>query len=274
MSIIGICFRKNKIFQGLKFFVAKVGLYTFTRDTCHYFFAKDALRRRRLALKFYSQFINPGDIVFDIGANVGARTEVFLKLGAHVIAVEPNPKCVRDIERIYGCKSLFIEQCAIGNAEGTVELMIGDYSAISTTSPEWLKVAKKSPRFACHQWRETIKVPVRTLNSLVQAWGLPNFVKIDVEGSEAEVLQSLSQPIPCLSFEFNIEFISQACKCIENISLMENACFNVVLEESFEFCFTEWISNSQIIKWLVSDQNRSLLTYGDIYVRLLVGTAH
>jgi FkbM family methyltransferase len=224
-------------------------------------------------LKFYSQFINPGDIVFDIGANVGVRTDIFLKLGAHVIAVEPNPKCVRDIERIYGCKSLFIEQCAIGNAEGTVELMIGDHCELSTTSPEWLKVAKKSPRFACHQWRETIKVPVRTLNSLVQAWGLPNFVKIDVEGSEAEVLQSLSQPIPCLSFEFNIEFISQACKCIENISLMENACFNVVLEESFEFCFTEWISNSQIIKWLVSDQNRSLLTYGDIYVRLPVCTA-
>jgi len=261
------------MFQGLKFFLAKVGLYTFTRDTYRYFFAKETLRRSRLALKFYSQFINPGDLVFDIGANVGVRTEVFLKLGAQVIAVEPNPKCVRDIERIYGCKSLFIEQCAIGNGERTVELMIGDYSALSTTSPEWLKVAKKSPRFARHQWRESIKVPVRTIDSLIEAWGLPNFVKIDVEGSEAEVLHSLSQPISCLSFEFNIEFISQAGKCIEIISQLGNAYFNVVLKESFEFCFAEWITSSRIIEWLVSDEVRSLRTYGDIYVRLPVGTA-
>lgn len=41
---------------------------------------------------FYSKFINNNDLVFDIGANIGNRTEVFLGIGARVIAVEPNPK--------------------------------------------------------------------------------------------------------------------------------------------------------------------------------------
>lgn len=97
-------------------------------------------------------------------------------------------------------------------------------------------------------------------------------MKIDVEGSEAEVLHSLSQPISCLSFEFNTEFISQAGKCIETISQLGNAYFNVVFKESFEFYFAEWITSSQIIKWLVSDKVRSLQTYDDIYVQLPVGT--
>lgn len=60
---------------------------------------------------------------------------------------------------------------------------------------------------------------------------------------------------------------------IEIIYQMGNAYFNVVLEESFDFCFAEWIPGSRIIKWLVSDRVRSLCTYGDMYVRLLAGTA-
>lgn len=45
-------------------------------------------------MRFYEQFIRPNDICFDIGANMGNRTEVFLKLGAKVIAVEPQSECV------------------------------------------------------------------------------------------------------------------------------------------------------------------------------------
>jgi hypothetical protein len=47
-----------------------------------------AQRQRRSQTRFYSQFVSPGDLVFDIGANVGDRTAVFVSLGARVVAVE------------------------------------------------------------------------------------------------------------------------------------------------------------------------------------------
>lgn len=46
---------------------------------------------RRMA--FYKQWIKPGDLVFDIGANIGNRTRVFADIGARVVAVEPLPHC-------------------------------------------------------------------------------------------------------------------------------------------------------------------------------------
>ena len=54
------------------------------------------VKRKRLAsrrgLNFYSELIKKDDLCFDIGANYGNRSEVFIKLGAKVVAFEPQPK--------------------------------------------------------------------------------------------------------------------------------------------------------------------------------------
>src|SRR5689334_4646326 len=44
-------------------------------------------------LRFYRQFVGPGDLVFDVGANVGHVTKVFLRAGARVVAIEPQSIC-------------------------------------------------------------------------------------------------------------------------------------------------------------------------------------
>lgn len=56
-----------------------------------------ACRWRRRALVHYRQFVKSGDLVFDVGANVGNRTAVFLRLGARVVAVEPHASCVAEL---------------------------------------------------------------------------------------------------------------------------------------------------------------------------------
>ena len=56
-------------------------------------------REIRQRKEFYSYFINAGDVVFDIGANIGNRTQIFSELGARVVAVEPQSKCVTILKK-------------------------------------------------------------------------------------------------------------------------------------------------------------------------------
>ena len=57
---------------------------------------------QRKVLNFYSQFIKKGDLCFDVGAHKGNRTEIFLKLGARVVAIEPQERCVRYLQSKFG----------------------------------------------------------------------------------------------------------------------------------------------------------------------------
>ena len=45
-----------------------------------------------------AQFVRPGDLVFDVGAHVGDRIAAFRRLGARVVAVEPQPALVRTLQ--------------------------------------------------------------------------------------------------------------------------------------------------------------------------------
>src|SRR5262245_21821949 len=59
-------------------------------------------RRDDSAVDFYSQVLKPGELCFDIGANVGNRLKVFRKIGARVVAVEPQPACASVLRAVYG----------------------------------------------------------------------------------------------------------------------------------------------------------------------------
>src|SRR5258708_6503813 len=57
--------------------------------------------RTRQMMKHYATFIRRGDLCFDIGANVGNRTEIFLGLGARVVVLEPQKKCTNILQRSF-----------------------------------------------------------------------------------------------------------------------------------------------------------------------------
>src|SRR5262245_12044409 len=57
---------------------------------------------RRKMRHFYSQFIAPGNLCYDVGANVGDRTDIFRKLGARVIAIEPQTACLEVLRQRFG----------------------------------------------------------------------------------------------------------------------------------------------------------------------------
>lgn len=110
-------------------------------------FISNFLSRKKL-LRFYSQFIKKGDLCFDIGANLGNRTRVFLKLGARVVAVEPQDKCMKKLKKKYGNNSeVVLVHKAVGVKEGKGNLILSDSHTISSMSGEWIESVKKSDMF-------------------------------------------------------------------------------------------------------------------------------
>lgn len=116
---------------------------------------------------FYRQFINPDDLCFDVGANMGNRTKVFLRLGAVVVAVEPQDKCMSFLRKHFSddqCVNL-VEK-ALGEVNGEAEMMISDEHAISSLSKEWITKVRESGRFSEFRWPEKQIVRVTTIDAL------------------------------------------------------------------------------------------------------------
>ena len=173
--------------------------------------------------------------MFDIGANVGMHTQVFLALGARVIAVEPAPAAASRLREIKSNK-LTVLPCAISGRLGWATLHVGSDTCFSTISEDWMKHAGER----IGNWKEAIEVRTETLDNLIATYGQPDFIKIDVEGYEAEVLDGLSS-IPCpMSFEFNSEWMEPTWNCLEKPCFPPDAEFNFALENKVQL--REWVN--------------------------------
>ena len=93
--------------------------------------------------RLYGQFIREGDLVFDIGAHVGDRVASFCRLGARVIAVEPQPAMVAVLKLLHGRNpAVTIEPVAVGRQAGSADLMINPGNpTVATASPEFVSAA-------------------------------------------------------------------------------------------------------------------------------------
>ena len=216
--------------------------------------------------RLYAQFVKPGDLVFDVGAHVGDRIAAFRRLGAKVVAVEPQPALVTTLKLLYGRRrNVAIEAKAVGRSAGTMAMNINvDNPTVSTVSEAFIDAARGAPGWEEQIWEKTIDVPVTTLDALIAAHGVPAFIKIDVEGYEEEALVGLTRPVKALSFEFTTIQRAVARAGIARCVALGYARFNASLGETQEL--GEWRSAGDMTRWIEALPQSA--NSGDVYARL------
>jgi FkbM family methyltransferase len=239
------------------------GLYRPARRLNDIVFRRKYLRTFHNDIEFFKSLLPPGILCFDIGANMGEKTEALLRAGMRVVAVEPQPLCVAEIKaRCARFEDYVVRETAVGDKPGTATLYVSDiFHASSSLKSDW------TPH------HESIEVPLTTLDSLIQDHGVPDYCKIDVEGYELEVFKGLSRPIPLVSLEchFNKEDdVAKAFECIEHLSTLSDGriALNLTPAEYNEFQFDEWVGLDEFRKRFPSEySNNPDYFYADIFVK-------
>ena len=127
--------------------------------------------------------LKPGDVIYDVGANIGDYTEKFAQcvgIKGSVVAFEPSPDAAAKIRiRCQGHSHVQVLQIALADQNTTMALNLGESSDSPVNS-----LAIENAR------GKSIDVPVARAESLVSRENLrkPNLIKIDVEGFEPEVI--------------------------------------------------------------------------------------
>jgi FkbM family methyltransferase len=243
--------------QIIKKIVIKMGLYEFA------FGIKDGFNKKS-RLDFYARFIGKGDLCFDVGANFGNRTEIFLRLGAKVVAIEPQKKCYEYLRKKYGHKIAVVAK-GLGEREGAKKMYIANTSVLSSLSTRWIN-SVKDKRFGDFNWNKTVEVELTTLDHLINRYGIPKFCKIDVEGYEPEVLGGLNKKINIISFEYTVpEQTDNIYKCIDKLlSIDDHYLFNYSIGESMKLELDHSVDFDNFKKIIKAEIINT--KFGDIYV--------
>lgn len=224
-------------------------------------------RMTRLA-EFYRPLVPAGGLAFDIGAHLGNRTRAWRRLGTRVVAVEPHPDLVRWLARGFRRDGdVTVLPVALGRQAGDIDLHIPPGNpTVSTTSGDWMRSVGRTQAFARVRWRRTERVGQMRLDDLIDRFGLPDFIKIDVEGAEADVLAGLTHPIGTLSFEVVPSAKSAALACLDELARLGTYRFRFSAGESLRWDWPEWRDDATVRGWI--NQLPETAPSGDVYARL------
>lgn len=213
----------------------------------------------------YRRFVEPNDLVFDIGAHVGDRIASFRRLGARVVALEPQPLCMRVLQELHGRDpGVRLVQAACSDQPEIVPLHVNSANpTVSTLSSGFVAAAHGARGWEGQVWDEQITVRTVALDSLIRRFGVPRFIKIDVEGYEETVLAGLSRPVPALSFEFTTIERAVARRCLDRVAELGFDGFDAALGDSMALTFDRWITRAEMAEHL--DTLPHDANAGDVY---------
>ncbi len=225
-------------------------------------------RRQRRLRRLYAAFAGPGDLVFDVGAHAGNRTRALAALGCRVVALEPQPDFTGLLRFLFGRQPrVSVVEAAVGDRVGVATLSVSDRTPTMTTlASAWRTARERDPVFTGVNWNRDIDVEVVTLDALIARFGLPAFVKIDVEGAEPAVLAGLTRPVAALSFEYLPGALDYTRRCVDRLRALGPYRYNWSVGESYALAAADWVDGDALLDGLRTGPagRRS----GDVYARL------
>jgi len=246
--------QKSDFNYRLKFLLRKLGLFPVSHAV--YQKLSPAHRRDRfLNRRFYGQIVRRGDLCFDIGANVGQTVDALLQADAVVVAVEPNPSCLPVLDYYFRHnRSVTIVNKALGASAGSGELHYTEAETTASMRADW-----PFPN------RNVLEVEITTVDALIAEFGVPQLLKVDVEGFELQVFKGLSQPIPLIYFEMHSHETDLAEAILDRLSQIgEIVDVNVISGDHSRWLMDRSVSHDEFLARLVQPLPR----YANVLVRM------
>ena len=172
-------------------------------------------------------------LVFDIGANIGRWSLANITNFDKIISIEASPITFnRLLESCRNDKIMLLNYAVCNNNGKDITFYHADCDVLSTLNKDWL--TSETSRFNHHSYRE-ITCKTIEIDKLIEQYGKPDLIKIDVEGGEYECISSLSQKVNLLCFEWASETNDITFKCIDYLFNLGFTQFYLQFQDDYTF---------------------------------------
>lgn len=207
------------------------------------------------------------NLIFDIGANLGSTVKIFIKKSEKIVAFEPNKLLVDNLKEIFKHDNVIIDTRALSNKVGTKVFNVSNADSLSTFSEDWIHNSRFSNTIT---WDTQIEVETTTLDNIIEEYGIPDYVKIDVEGYEYEVLSSLTKFLPdtLFAFEWAEETKDKICLILEHVNNLGYRSFGYTEEDKVLFDGEiDWVVYEKFLKTVEEFKPERKVRWGMIYFK-------